>query len=109
MKQIIYGIVMVAIMAALWQIMIAVTGDGIGAPTLQPGNGGLLSPNNANGVDLSPLSVSVSGTSSSTVTIGTQSTTGCIKVGDSDGGGFTYIYTLDGAIMSASTSPAFCK
>jgi hypothetical protein len=46
---------------------------------------------------------------SSTIAIGDATHTGCIVMGDSDGAGVSYLYTLDGVLYATSTKPAFCQ
>jgi hypothetical protein len=48
-------------------------------------------------------------TSSTTLTIASSSLSGCIKMGDSDGGGFSYITILNGTITATTTKPSVCK
>ena len=48
-------------------------------------------------------------TASSTLAIGDATHTGCIVMGDSDGAGVSYLYTLDGVLTATSTKPAFCQ
>ena len=48
-------------------------------------------------------------TASTTVYIGDADDSGCLVMGDSDGGGLTYVTALNGALTATTTKPATCK
>jgi len=54
-------------------------------------------------------SLHILGNGSSTIAIGDATHPGCIVMGDSDGGGVTYLYTLDGVLYATTTKPDFCQ
>lgn len=46
---------------------------------------------------------------STTIGIGNAYQTGCIIMGDNDGAGVSYIYSLDGTLYATSVQPSICK